>query len=217
MKSVCLAIVAILMVVAMAVLTSSQLSAKDDPAANSATTAKSAAPSVAAPSVNPPHGQPGHVCTPPTGASTVTSGTTVTSSTIKPLSMPGSTTKTVINPTTAAGMNPPHGQPNHRCDIGVGVGLDSPAGTGKSKTPANPQVSTTIKSTSTPATSASAPTTAIPTAPGMNPPHGQLNHRCDIGVGLPLDSPAGAGKAPTSQSTAPSISTPPIKIVPSTK
>lgn len=26
---------------------------------------------------------------------------------------------------TAAGMNPPHGQPNHRCDISVGAPLDS--------------------------------------------------------------------------------------------
>ena len=28
------------------------------------------------------------------------------------------------------------------------------------------------------------------TAPGMNPPHGQPNHRCDIPVGAPLNSPA---------------------------
>jgi hypothetical protein len=27
-----------------------------------------------------------------------------------------------------------------------------------------------------------------PTAPGMNPPHGQPNHRCDIAVGAPLNS-----------------------------
>jgi hypothetical protein len=27
-----------------------------------------------------------------------------------------------------------------------------------------------------------------PTAEGMNPPHGQQNHRCDIAVGAPLDS-----------------------------
>ena len=26
------------------------------------------------------------------------------------------------------------------------------------------------------------------TAPGMNPPHGQPNHRCDIPVGAPLNS-----------------------------
>ncbi len=28
-------------------------------------------------------------------------------------------------------------------------------------------------------------------APGMNPPHGQPGHRCDIPVGAPLDSPPG--------------------------
>ncbi len=34
------------------------------------------------------------------------------------------------------------------------------------------------------------------TAPGMNPPHGQPGHRCDIAVGAPLDSPPGTGKTP---------------------
>src|SRR5512139_384240 len=32
-------------------------------------------------------------------------------------------------------LNPPHGQPGHRCDIAVGAPLDSPAGTGKSTSP----------------------------------------------------------------------------------
>ncbi len=75
----------------------------------------------------------------------------------------------------AAGMNPPHGQPNHRCDIAVGAPLNSPV----AKVAATaPKMSTqTVK----PAQGA-----ATVTAPGMNPPHGQPLHRCDIAVGSPL-------------------------------
>jgi hypothetical protein len=96
---------------------------------------------------------------------------------------------TSANPTMAPGsgidqgMNPPHGQPSHRCDIAVGVPLDSPAGTGKS-TPSNSKQPNMSPQTATPSTT-----------PGMNPPHGQPNHRCDISVGAPLDSPPKAGKS----------------------
>ena len=83
------------------------------------------------------------------------------------------------DPITLAGTNPPHGQPNHRCDIAVGAPLNSPAGTGLQQTnTAQPNV-----------TVQSAPPTTAATAPGMNPPHGQPNHRCDIAVGAPLNSP----------------------------
>ena len=79
--------------------------------------------------------------------------------------------------TTAPGMNPPHGQPGHRCDIAVGAPLNSPKGVTQ---PA--QVTpTSIKAP----TNIAAPTT---TAPGMNPPHGQPGHRCEIAVGAPLNS-----------------------------
>jgi hypothetical protein len=80
---------------------------------------------------------------------------------------------------TAAGMNPPHGQPGHDCAIAVGAPLNSaPAA-------APAQGSNTI----TPAFSpASAPVNQVPaaTAPGMNPPHGQPGHDCAIAVGAPL-------------------------------
>lgn len=79
---------------------------------------------------------------------------------------------------TAAGMNPPHGQPGHRCDIAVGAPLNSPPG---KTTVQQPQVQTTSTSTVAP--------TPVKTAPGMNPPHGQPGHRCDISVGAPLNSP----------------------------
>jgi hypothetical protein len=72
--------------------------------------------------------------------------------------------------TTAPGMNPPHGQPNHRCDIAVGAPLNSkPA-------PANTQATnaTTQQAPVTINTQQAQQTTT--TAPGMNPPHGQPNH-----------------------------------------
>jgi len=95
---------------------------------------------------------------------------------------------TPVNPnqpvTTAAGMNPAHGQPGHRCDIPVGAPLNSPPG----KTTA----ATTNAATTQPVTM-NTTTTPVKTAPGMNPPHGQPGHRCDIAVGAPLNS------APTKQ------------------
>ncbi len=98
------------------------------------------------------------------------------------------TTATTAQPvTTAPGMNPPHGQPNHRCDIAVGAPLNSPA--------AKPAATTTTQ-TITPSATKAQPMVvqtpaqpAVKTAPGMNPPHGEPNHRCDIAVGAPLNSP----------------------------
>lgn len=89
--------------------------------------------------------------------------------------------------TTAPGMNPPHGQPGHRCDIEVGAPLNS-----KPVQPTAPAAPVTIN-----------PQTATqPTAPGMNPPHGQPGHRCDIAVGAPLNSqPVQPTVAPVSIST----------------
>ena len=89
---------------------------------------------------------------------------------------------------TAEGMNPPHGQPNHRCDIPVGAPLNSPPGT-RPNQPTTVQPNVTLQSA--PTTTAAATTT---TAPGMNPPHGQPGHRCDIKVGAPLNSAPAATK-----------------------
>ncbi len=96
---------------------------------------------------------------------------------------PAAITTTASPVTTTAsvapGMNPAHGQPGHRCDIAVGAPLNSPAGkSATSPVTSNPAVTSTI----TP--------TAVKTAPGMNPAHGQPGHRCDIAVGAPLNSPA---------------------------
>lgn len=79
----------------------------------------------------------------------------------------------------APGMNPPHGQPGHRCDIAVGTPLSQPV---KTATPA--------AATAKPgATVTQVQPVATKTAPGMNPPHGQPGHRCDIAVGTPLSQP----------------------------
>jgi hypothetical protein len=125
------------------------------------------------------------------------SGTTQSAPTLS--QSPKVTAVPVANPTAAAplkvsesattvAMNPPHGQPNHRCDIAVGAPLDSPPGTGKTQPPVS-QPNATTQITTTPITTT--PTTTVSTAPGMNPPHGQPNHRCDIKVGEPLNSPPG--------------------------
>lgn len=94
---------------------------------------------------------------------------------------------------TAPGMNPPHGQPGHRCDIPVGQPLNSqPAATpasqnisvnGNNAIQIDPNSMSPGKVTIT-----SDNGKQVKTAPGMNPPHGQPGHRCDIPVGQPLNS-----------------------------
>ncbi|SHG18259.1 hypothetical protein SAMN05444396_105254 [Flavobacterium segetis] len=85
--------------------------------------------------------------------------------------------------TTVAGMNPAHGQPGHRCEIPVGAPLNTPSSTTKPVvTTANPTVTTAVA----PNVITQNPVVTTPTAEGMNPPHGQTNHRCDIAVGAPL-------------------------------
>lgn len=109
-----------------------------------------------------------------------------------------------VSTISTARLNPAHGQPGHRCDIGVGQPLD-----GKPATAVNPLTTTTTPVTK-PATTSPAPfvtpgaravtnpaTNILPTtATGLNPAHGQPGHRCDIQVGQPLNS-----KPPTTQST----------------
>lgn len=82
-------------------------------------------------------------------------------------------------------LNPAHGQPAHRCDIYVGQPIDAkpvPAltkgATTTAPTPAPPAVQLTEVGTPQP----------VKTLPGMNPPHGEPGHRCDITVGQPLNS-----------------------------
>lgn len=102
-----------------------------------------------------------------------------------PMTQSPQTSMTASPAPVAAGLNPAHGQPGHRCDIAVGAPLNSPAA-------ATPAASTPQKVTNSPMTISSSQITptATKTAAGMNPPHGQDGHRCDIAVGAPLSTPA---------------------------
>ena len=105
----------------------------------------------------------------------------------------------VVNATaTPPKLNPPHGQPFHRCDIAVGSPLNAAA-------PANP-AATAIRTGAAPTlenaarlnnpqannpqvNNPTAPTVANASAtpPKLNPPHGQPFHKCEIPVGSPLN------------------------------
>ena len=95
---------------------------------------------------------------------------------------PESNTVSVNQPKpTAPGMNPPHGQPNHRCDIPVGAPLNS------KKAEATTVKTTDIQTTTTaPIATPENNAGSTSVADGMNPAHGQPGHRCDIPVGAPL-------------------------------
>ncbi len=120
---------------------------------------------------------------------------------------------------SSAGLNPEHGKPGHRCDIPVGSPLDSKP----IQTTVTPGQKTNTASTNpvtiTPTTT---PATQPKTAPGMNPPHGQPGHRCDIAVGAPLNSkpPATTVSQPTPLLPIPPPTTPvksaeePVKVKP---
>lgn len=94
---------------------------------------------------------------------------------------------------TVPGMNPPHGQPGHRCDIPVGQPLN---GQPAAATPATQNVNVSGSNTIQIDPNAVSPGKIsldnngkqVKTAPGMNPPHGQPGHRCDIPVSQPLNS-----------------------------
>ena len=95
---------------------------------------------------------------------------------------PQSNTVSVNQPKpTAPGMNPPHGQPNHRCDIPVGAPLNS-----KKAEPTMVKTTDIQTSTTTPIAVPENNAGSTSVADGMNPAHGQPGHRCDIPVGAPL-------------------------------
>ncbi len=90
---------------------------------------------------------------------------------------------------TSPGMNPPHGQPGHKCEIPVGAPLNSKPTANKkpqttplvvkNKTEDKPVMNVNSKN-------GTATIVGTTTLPGMNPPHGQEGHRCDVAVGAPL-------------------------------
>jgi len=95
--------------------------------------------------------------------------TETTTATAPATNAPAATTPNqATTPAKTVALNPPHGEPNHRCDIEVGAPLDSPP---------KPNLSVP-QPTFTPSTQT--------VAPGTNPPHGQPGHDCGIPVGAPL-------------------------------
>ncbi|GAA4759560.1 MULTISPECIES: hypothetical protein [Flavobacterium] len=147
--------------------------------------------------INPAHGQPGHRCDVAVGAplnSKPTPQTTQVNPTGQPIQIQNQAVTTTQPVKTLKGMNPPHGQPGHRCDIAVGAPINSKPNTTTSKdnglgmtvTPANVSKDGAItpQNNSTPSLLSTGSTTTA--APGMNPAHGQPGHRCDIAVGSPL-------------------------------
>ena len=120
---------------------------------------------------------------------------------ISPLTDSGAKTETAVpaqKPVqAAAGMNPEHGMPGHRCDIAVGAPLNSPPATPGAMTTTPQATPTQAPAGGAPGITVSpfSPGSATPTpqpaaktktAPGMNPPHGEPGHDCAIAVGAPL-------------------------------
>ena len=92
-------------------------------------------------------------------------------------------------------LNPPHGQPFHRCDIPVGSPLNAAAPTKSVSAQPAPQINRTgmaptlenaARLNNPQANNPNSPTVANANKPKLNPPHGQPFHRCDIAVGSPL-------------------------------
>jgi hypothetical protein len=134
-----------------------------------------------------------------------------------------------------SGINPAHGAPGHRCDIAVGAPLNSaPAPTSapiqnlrpgqtfpgmlanpsKSAAPNNPVVNRApvqqVAAAPQPVKKTSEAPQAAKVTAGLNPAHGQPNHRCDIPVGAPLNSPAGKPAVSPVQTATP-LPTGPVK------
>lgn len=94
---------------------------------------------------------------------------------IAPVPKP-TTAPTKSSTSSATGLNPAHGQPNHRCDIPVGSPLNSKP-TSKPLTPAQAVV---------PAATPVKVNAIISAGLKLNPAHGQPGHDCSIKVGEPL-------------------------------
>lgn len=78
-------------------------------------------------------------------------------------------------------LNPPHGQPGHRCDIAVGAPLNTPVNPGSFyQQPVIPKATQTAAPVSNQVTTPNTP------RPKLNPAHGQPHHDCKIKVGDPL-------------------------------
>jgi hypothetical protein len=86
-------------------------------------------------------------------------------------------------------LNPPHGQPGHRCDIEVGQPLPPEGSPVIATQPATQPVKPVMQNTQPVMVNPPANANILPGASKgkVNPPHGEPGHRCDIAVGAPLN------------------------------
>lgn len=95
---------------------------------------------------------------------------------------PQPVSKPVVSAATAksaAGTNPPHGQPGHRCDLAVGAPLNSAPAAAPTTSPVVSQVPAAVPAQAKPSVISGA-------KPAINPPHGEPGHDCAVQVGAPL-------------------------------
>ena len=115
------------------------------------------------------------------------------------------TQATLPSTPTGVTLNPPHGQPGHRCDIAVGAPLPND---GNVVAQAQSQAHPVSQGEAMPVVSSGMPQQVVqvqqpqnqqsyvgPKGEKLNPPHGQPGHRCDIPVGAPLNSKPAAQPA----------------------
>ncbi|MBA3899771.1 MAG: hypothetical protein H0X62_06100 [Bacteroidetes bacterium] len=108
---------------------------------------------------------------------------------IIPLQAPA--TDAEFTPSGAAGLNPPHGEPGHRCEIEVGAPLNSEPTQPKMDITAQPEASNNRPGPTVQPEISTAPIN-MPTAPKaqagakLNPAHGEPGHDCAVAVGAPL-------------------------------
>ena len=155
--------------------------------------------------LNPPHGQPGHRCDIAVGAPLPNDGNVIAQAQnvshpvgqgeAMPVVSNGMEQPQVIQvsqPQNYVGangekLNPPHGQPGHRCDIPVGAPLNSKPAAATTAAPAQQPQVVQQQVVIDPQQAQQHTGTTEPGFSGKpNPPHGQPGHRCDIAVGATL-------------------------------
>lgn len=103
-------------------------------------------------------------------------------------------------------VNPPHGQPGHRCDIREGAPLPD-LSTSSAPIPAlNPIISNPVISkppVQPQALPVSRTSAVAQTALKINPAHGEPGHRCDVKTGDPLPADGSGPAAPKAVASEP--------------
>ena len=155
--------------------------------------------------LNPPHGEPGHKCEIAVGApldgtsSTSTAAPNIVTPNVQTPNIQTITpteTKPILPANSSKKLNPPHGQPGHKCEIAVGAPLDGTSSIDNNTNTTNAQtlaIAPTQKNEPTIITTTPVPTIQNKIAATnikLNPAHGEPGHQCGIAVGAPLDGSA---------------------------